>query len=340
MKAYEDYTTLLARNTEVEFNEDDHTYFLNGQNLTSVTTFLSENSLSPDFGDIPLMLLAKLADRGTSVHKLLETYLDDNFDDKKGIDNFPDYIDYKLKETYGKAILESKLKKEYMNFITEFTVASPKYGLAGKIDVICGDTVGGLTIMDLKSGNPDKMDFWYAAWQMALYKKLLEEQNNVSVRRLVVMYFPRTAKGDMYLKSIDLTDWIDDISLGELLESRITGETFTGSKVIIRPDDRKSIVALEEWAVRFNKATKDYKALEAKFDEMREEVVSVMEKYSINNISIGKEIDISYVKGFSREGVDAPALKASHPKIYEEFKKISVIKPSVRCYARKVKEIK
>ena len=76
----------------------------------------------------------------------------------------------------------------------------------------------------------------------------------------------------------------------------------------------------------FEKMAKDIKAKE---DELKKAILTEMESKGIIKLETD-ELTISYVAATDRETFDSKKLRADNPDLYDEYIKISTVKPSVR----------
>ena len=77
--------------SQVAFNQEEHTYSLNGVTLKGITGMI-KSQLFPDmYKDIPQYILDKAAERGTMVHESIELF-DAGFEPK---DTTPELENYK-----------------------------------------------------------------------------------------------------------------------------------------------------------------------------------------------------------------------------------------------------
>ena len=76
----------------------------------------------------------------------------------------------------------------------------------------------------------------------------------------------------------------------------------------------------------FEKMAKDIKAKE---DELKKAILTEMESKGIIKLETD-ELTISYVAATDRETCDSKKLRADNPDLYDEYIKISTVKPSVR----------
>ena len=76
----------------------------------------------------------------------------------------------------------------------------------------------------------------------------------------------------------------------------------------------------------FEKMAKEIKTKE---DELKKAILTEMESKGIIKLETD-ELTISYVAATDRETFDSKKLRADNPDLYDEYIKISTVKPSVR----------
>lgn len=140
---------------QINYNDELHTYEINGKKLKSVTEIASEIcNINKSF------FSAKAAADGTDVHTELARYYDPK-------DSFGS-ADFTMDKTAQIALF---LKPE-PTFLTEVIVHNNQYNYAGTIDLLSlrGNKV--LEIVDFKTGNVNRK---YCTIQLSLYKLALED---------------------------------------------------------------------------------------------------------------------------------------------------------------------
>lgn len=124
------------------FNEENHTYTLDGELIPSATTVIGKCGLN-DFSHIHPVKLAQLAERGTMVHKITEMY-DDGILDESTVDpELSGYLDAwkSLKKDFKFEIVHNEQKMYNRNYM-----------YAGTVDrIIMVD--GCLRPLDIKTGD-------------------------------------------------------------------------------------------------------------------------------------------------------------------------------------------
>ena len=93
--------------------------------------------------------------------------------------------------------------------------------------------------------------------------------------------------------------------------------------------EKGSLILNEEFAAKlaeFERKTKEIKDAEEK---LKAAILEEMERKQILKVE-SNEVSITYVAATDREVFDSKAFKAEFPTVYDDFVKISKIRPSVR----------
>lgn len=78
--------------------------------------------------------------------------------------------------------------------------------------------------------------------------------------------------------------------------------------------------------VEFERMAKQIKEQE---EELKKQILEAMERNGILKIDT-PEMLINYIAATDRETFDSKAFRAEYPEIYDDFVKISTVKPSIR----------
>lgn len=147
---------MTIKGRQLDFIEESHTYFVDGEKVDSVTQILKR--LFPSkYSDINPEVLKRAADRGTQVHRAIEAYC-------KGFDDGSNEVkDFKfLQKHYGFVPIENELP-----IILDF--GNKTY--AGRIDLIM--KMNGIVLADIKTTST--LDKNYLGYQLNLYKIGVEQ---------------------------------------------------------------------------------------------------------------------------------------------------------------------
>ena len=151
---------------QLDFEEDTHTYYVNGEKVDSVTQILKK--LFPNkYSDIDPEVLKRAAERGTQVHKAIEAFCN-GFDD--GSDEVKDF-DF-LRKHYGFVPIECELP-----IILDFGEKT----YAGRIDLLF-KMDGVIALADIKTTST--LDKDYLGYQLNLYKIGLEQSYDYKIESL------------------------------------------------------------------------------------------------------------------------------------------------------------
>lgn len=151
---------------QLDFDEETHTYHIDGEQVESVTQLLKR--VFPDkYSDIPASVLKQASERGTQVHKAIEAYC-------KGFDDGSDEVkDFKfLQKHYGFIPIENELP-----IILDFgnkTFAGTTDMIFKMDDVLC--------LADIKTTS--ELDKNYLGYQLNLYKIGVEQSYGYEIKDL------------------------------------------------------------------------------------------------------------------------------------------------------------
>jgi hypothetical protein len=109
---------------KIEFNEQEHSYTLDGNPVMSVTQIM--DGLLTDYSSVPKQYLEKAAARGTAVHRAAELWLQDDLDEAS---MHPEVAPFFYQ--FIKWMRESKFELWH----SEVRVGSKKFGYAGTMDL-------------------------------------------------------------------------------------------------------------------------------------------------------------------------------------------------------------
>ena len=165
------------KKSPVVFNEDEHTYELNGKLLSGITPIVGW-MFPKTYEGISEDVLQKAADYGHDIHKrcnMLDLY--GIFDDHESVKDY-----YTLREENG-----------WLPVDCEYLV-SDEYRVASCIDVVYSDIHGNVVLGDIKTTSQIHVE--NVTLQLNLYAYLFEMQNpNMVVDKLVCIWLPKPQYG-------------------------------------------------------------------------------------------------------------------------------------------------
>ena len=285
----------------VVFNKESHTYFLDGKQLSGITSLLERKLFPTKYAGVDEDTLHKAAEYGSNVHEQIA--------EDDGIDEF--VLDEVL--SYRKIITANNLKPiahEYL--VTD----SDKY--ASAIDLVLENEDGTVDLADIKTTY--KLDKDYVSWQLSIYAYLFELCNpGVKVNNLYGLWLrdDKSSYEKVYRHDKDevLRLLADD-----------TEDTFLPDSPTMPADIVEMASQLEEYFAILKRYEKKYKEQEKEF---KTRLTKLMGEAGIYNISIGG-LKISYVKGYTKSSIDSTRLKKEMPEIIDKYSKITNVSPTIK----------
>lgn len=270
------------KQSNVIFNPVEHTYTLNGKELSGVTALL-KRQLGDRYGDVPDEILNKAKDRGHEIHSKIEFYdsLDIDVDDA-------DYNAYK----------DLIASKDLTRIANELLVSDEEY-IASSIDVVFDD----YSIADIKTTS--KIDMEYVIWQLSIYAYLLELMNpNIKVNKLYVIWLPKQEYGNPQIVEIIRRSAEEAKAM---IDADKRGEIYQRNTLAIPPKVIDAIIEVEQ----------QIKSLKEQEREFRDKLLQMMQEQNIKSFKSDKLILTRKLSSVS-ERLDTSKLKAEFPEIYSK----------------------
>ena len=148
----------MLHKSEVQFNQKEHTYKLNGVLLQGITGMLKRQLFLDTYKDVPEDILRKAAERGTMIHEICEL-----------VDDLG--ITHEAEEARSYLKLKEDNSLEYL--CSEYLVSDNEH-FATCIDKVYFDGEY-YHLGDIKTTY--KLDVDYIRWQLSVYAYLFELQN-------------------------------------------------------------------------------------------------------------------------------------------------------------------
>ena len=288
--------------SQVAFNQEEHTYSLNGIALKGITGMI-KSQLFPDmYKDIPQYILDKAAERGTMVHESIELF-DAGFEPK---DTTPELESYK----------RIKRENELTTLANEYIVTDKEH-FASAIDlVLCkGEDV---ILADLKTTYT--LDKEYVRWQLSIYAYLFELQNpELNVSKLYALWLRDDKSEFAEVKRVEI-DTIKD-----LLQCEVEGRKF--NIPVGNTDSMPSEIKQAEKAVYT--LVQQIKELNAQKEKLSKGLLKLMQDNDVKTYK-GEHITLSRKAASTREDIDKAKLKKEYPEVYAACVKITNIKESLQ----------
>ena len=309
----------LAPNKRVKFNPEDHTYRIGRKQLIGVTSLMRKHGLSADYSGIDPDTLARAAALGTAAHRCIEDYCD------------------------GLPVVENKLLKSFKKLglsiaATELLI-SDNETVASSIDLVAEtgekDTYD---LIDIK--RTDKVHTEALAWQLGIYKYLVEKQCKVKVRDCYCLH---VKKGDSEGIENDTCKPLIKIepAPAEEVEELIRCER-EGERYMPMPEDGPEIsLVLNESEIAEYQSTLDeisaYKAAMAVLEQRQKELQEKVLAYMLENNVPELKSDTGSFKvkaAYQRTSIDSAKLKKDHPELAEQYTKTATVAASLIYTAR------
>lgn len=288
----------LQPNTRVDFDELTHSYLLDGEiYLMGVTELMKKHGLSADYNGIDKAVLDQAAEKGSKGHKEIENFV-------KG---------KKYKPT---AITENFRALNLKVAESEFLISDNEI-VASMIDLLLED----YSIVDIKFTS--KLHIKALQWQLSIYAYLLELNYNIKVPKVYALHFNKQNKA-----SLVEIQRLPDYQVEELFRAEREGRIYDALPAPATTAD-KAVLELRNITTYIDSLKKKIKEAEEQQKELQNAFLQQMEKDGTKSI-ITDFCRITYIGESIREGIDSKQLKQDMPEVFEQYKKITIVKPSVR----------
>lgn len=298
------------KKSPVMFNENEHTYELDGKLLSGITPIVGW-MFPKTYEGISEDVLQKAADYGHDIHKrcnMLDLY--GIFDDHQSVKDY-----YTLREENG-----------WLPVDCEYLVSDNKR-VASCIDVVYSDIHGKVVLGDIKTTSQIHVE--NVTLQLNLYAYLFEMQNpNMVVDKLVCIWLPKPQYGKAKIlecKRIpnDVCEIIIE-AFARGLNSTLYRETFLkgiGYDVVKKAETLPEKFREMEKEIATNET--QMKILEARSKELKSGLLQLMQEYGKDKW-VGEFITITRRAGAKRVTLDTAKVKAKYPDVYADCVKESV----------------
>ena len=288
--------------SQVVFNQEYHTYSLNGITLNGITGLIKSQLFPNLYKDIPQYILDKAAERGTMVHESIELF-DAGFEPKVST---PELENYK------------RIKQENeLTTITNEYIVTDKEHFASAIDlVLCkGEDI---ILADIKTTYT--LDKEYVRWQLSIYAYLFELQNpDLKVSKLYALWLRDDKSEFAEVKRVE----IDTIK--GLLQCEIDGRKFNAPAN--KADNMPSEIKQAEKAI-YHLITQ-IKELDAQKKELSKGLLKLLQDNDVKTYK-GEHITLSRKAASTREDINKKKLKDEFPEIYAACLKTTKINETLQ----------
>lgn len=276
-----------------EFNEETHTYRLNGKVIPSVTQIINEVLFYNKYSSVSEDTLELAKNKGSLIHKEIEDYI------KTGSIGFTTEL-----ESFINIVKDKEL--EYMK--SEVKVHNRE--IAGTIDILCkiGDKN---IIIDVKT--TAEFDKEYVSWQLSMYAYILETYYSVRIDELYGMWL-RDDKSKFIKVEKKTHNQVEDVLNVYKNGSKI--DLYSATLQTIPLDNQIAFMGLVH----------QMNDIENKIKEVKEAILKEMEDRGLSKVEIGN-VTITYKQPTTRVSIDTKKLKEDG--LYDKYSKISNVKGSI-----------
>lgn len=281
----------------VVFNPEDHTYILNGKQLSGITSLLDRQLFKDKYLGIPDEILKKAAERGTFIHECCELADEGIPVTGEEVENY-----LKLKEKYN-------LRFE----MSEYLVSDNEH-VASCIDKVYRYDDTTFFLGDIKTTY--KLNKEYVMWQLSIYAYLFEIQNPGA---RVSSIFAIWLRGET-AQLVEL-DRVPDDKVEELLRCDAMGLQYGESGETLPsviPEMEGLIVDVE---TRLKRLTEQKKALV-------DGLMRAMVKEGLYSWK-GDKISITRKTATTRKSFDKEAFDKDYPNVYDKYIKETPVSESL-----------
>lgn len=285
--------------SRVIFNELEHTYTLDGKNLSGITSILNKYLFPDKYKGVPSEALNNAAEYGSLVHSQVQM-------DFEGFPPAEPTEEFKALKGLGIQFLAS-----------EYLVSNEK-SVASSIDLVGED----YSLYDIKTTST--LDKEYVSWQLSVYAYLFELQNpNLKANNLYAIHLRGSVAKVVEVQRVP-TEYV--IALIEAYEQG--AETFTNPLKVVATEEEKLLANLHKLEQEIIERELVLEKLKADRKALTDGLMTIMDergiiKWETDNVVITRKSDST------RESVDNKALKELYPLIYEQLKKTSHVRGSI-----------
>lgn len=287
----------------VLFNQEQHTYSINGKQLQGITSTLMRLVFPDQYADVPESVLQRAAERGSLIHEQVEIA------DSLGVS--PDVPEVQ-------AYIRAKADIGLETVAGEYIVTDGEH-FASPIDLVMADDSGNITLGDIKTTY--KLNEAYVSWQLSIYAYLFERQNiGMEVSHLMGVWLR-----DGKCKFIEVARHADR-EVESLIAAYLNSKPF-------KPED-KQVALITPDAVRLLiEATAAYEEAKQAMDDVKNALLRAMEENHIRSWET-EQLKATYTQPTEATSFDTKRFQQEHPDLYNQYLKTTTKKASVRVTIR------
>lgn len=281
----------MLRKSNVVFNEQQHTYMLDGKQLSGITGLLSKYLFPNKYDSVPPSILEEAKEKGTLIHSQINLMFQ-GFEPAEKSDEYKAFMAYKGNR----------------NFIQSEYIVSDNSKYASAIDIVDDE----YNLYDIKTSY--KLDKEYVSWQLSIYAYFFELQNGFPAKDLYAIHL----KGDKckFIK-------VDKIPKERIIEFFKSIENDKPVKT-----NEELLAKAQEFSVALKNLKEEYERKENEFEKIKELIADEMEKNNVMKLD-NDFISISYKSGYEKRTFDSKKFKEDNPDVYEQYSKTTQVKRSL-----------
>ena len=288
---------ITLNNSGVLFNQDEHRYFLNEEELSGITGLLQKHIFADKYKGVRPCILNRAAERGTMIHESIEL-LDGGFEPAEYT---PELANYK----------RIKNDNNLDTIANEYIVTDKKY-FASSIDLVMLDASGNIVLADIKTTS--KLDKEYVRWQLSIYAYMFELQNpELKVSKLYALWL-RKEKSELAE-----VERVDTVIVKDLLQCEVDGRDFVNP---LAKADINVPAEIKNVEINVYNLVNEIKKLEIQKKELSKGLLKLMQENEIKSYK-GEYITLSRIAASTHEDIDKNKLKNEYPEAYAACMKIS-----------------
>lgn len=295
----------------VLYDNELHTYELNGKILSGITSVIKEKVCPNEYADVPKRILDRAAEIGSAVHSSIELYA------KYGIKTESPEFDGFLQEAENSEVLSQIIDSEH--------IVSDEEKYASPIDIISAvpGEPNSVYIIDVKRTR--KLNIPYVTWQTSIYKMLFERQNpEISVKGIYVLWL----RDDNH-RLQELNPHSED----ECMRLLYTAETFFEDSVNHNAEIGELISGeCDEELELLEKKIKNYHGMyeraKKQYDECLVKLRTILQTGGYKKYS-GHQLSATIKAESERESFDSKKFKKDHPDIYNQYITKTTVKSGI-----------
>lgn len=283
----------------VIYDAVEHKYYLNGKELSGITSQIKKHIFPNLYNGIPQWILDKAAAYGHYVHEICDII------DSLGVEHPAIEAQNYL----------SLVDKNHLRHIASEFVVSDLEAVASPIDKVYQSdeyAENEFILGDIKTTR--ELDVPYLEWQLSIYAHLFEKQcKGAKVVKLIAIWL----RNDEHAEIREINR-IPDKHIGKLLTCIRTGEEYTNE--YIRVDENLLPSCYSDMEIEIAKLAMLRDKINREYDELKEAMMQAMVRVGAYRWD-GNNITIVRKKDCIQKRFDKEQLKKDHPDICALYEK-------------------